>query len=50
MSRLRSIWIANEVPAIVAGLALVAVSAIVGVVYLWLHVGGNVAGWSTMFQ
>jgi hypothetical protein len=49
MGRLRSRWVAVEVPVLVAALAVGACVVIAGVVFLWWRVGGNVAGWVTTF-
>jgi hypothetical protein len=49
MSRVRSAWIAIEVPALLAGLALTGCFVAAGLAYLWVRVGGNVAGWATVF-
>jgi hypothetical protein len=49
MGRARPRWIALEVPAVLAALALGACLLVGGVVYLWSSVGGNIAGWVTTF-
>ena len=47
--RLRSRWIAVEVPVLLAAVGIGVAVLVAGVVFLWWRVGGNIAGWVTGF-